>query len=76
MSRRNQMPKRETRNILLNKSGSKHSLLMKFRQFMYYYKIIFFIEKFYEKYDLETSSRPFLIFQESSVKKIFMRSAC
>ena len=30
----------------------------------------FFIKKFYEKYGLETSSRPFLIFKKSSVKKI------
>ena len=28
----------------------------------------FFIKKFYEKCGLETSSRPFLIFRESSVK--------
>ena len=36
----------------------------------------FFIKKFYEKCGLETSSRPFLIFKESSVKKIMWRSAC
>ena len=29
----------------------------------------FFIKKFYEKYGLETSSRSFLIFKESFVKK-------
>ena len=29
----------------------------------------FFIKKFYEKCGLETSSRSFLIFKESSVKK-------
>ena len=34
----------------------------------------FFIKKFYEKCGLETSSRPFLIFKESSVKKILWRS--
>ena len=33
----------------------------------------FFIKKFYEKCGLETSSRPFLIFKESSVKKILWR---
>ena len=42
---------------------------MKFGQFMQYYKIIFFIKKFYEKSGPETSSRPFLIFKESSVKR-------
>ena len=34
------MPKRETQNTL-NKLGSKCSLLMKFGQFMQYYKIFF-----------------------------------
>ena len=29
----------------------------------------FFIIKFYEKYGLETSSRSFLIFRESSIKR-------
>ena len=67
------MPKHETRNILSNNLGSKHSLVMKFGQFMKYYKIKFFIEKFYEKCGLETSSRSFLIFQESSAKKILRR---
>ena len=37
-----------TKHILLNNLGSKHSLLMKFCQFMQYYKIIFFIKKFYQ----------------------------
>ena len=32
------MPKHETPNILLNNMGSKYSLLMKFGQFMSYYK--------------------------------------
>ena len=36
----------------------------------------FFIKKFYEKCGLGTSSRPFLIFKESSAKKILWRSAC
>ena len=30
-----------TKNILLNNLGSKRSLVMKFSQFMQYYKIIF-----------------------------------
>ena len=70
------MPKHETRNILSNNLGSKHSLVMKFGQFMKYYKIKFFIEKFYEKCGLETSSRSFLVFKESSVKRILRRSTC
>ena len=63
------MPKHETRNILLNNLGRKHSLVMKFGQFMQYHKIIFFIKKFYEKCGLETSSRPFFNFQEILCKK-------
>ena len=41
------MPKHEIRNIL-NNLGNKCSLVMKFGQFVQYYKIIFFIKKFYE----------------------------
>ena len=58
-----------TKHILLNNLGSKRSLVMKFDQFMQYYKRKFFIKKFYEKCGLKTSSRPFLIFKESSVKR-------
>ena len=43
---------------------------MKFGQFMQYYKMQFFIKKVYQKCGLETSSRPFLIFKESSVRRI------
>ena len=64
------------KHILLSNLGSKRSLVMKFGQFVQYYKIIFFIKKFYEKWGLKTSSSPFLIFKESSVKKILWRSAC
>ena len=46
--------------ILLNNLGSKHSLLMKFDQFMSYYKRKNFSKKFDESCDLKTSSRPFL----------------
>ena len=42
---------------------------MKFGQFMQYYKKKFFIKKFSGKWDLETSSRSFLIFKDSSEKK-------
>ena len=33
------------KQILLNSLGSKHTLVMKFGQFMQYYKIIFFLSK-------------------------------
>ena len=58
-----------TKHILLNNLGSKHSLVKKFGQFKQYYKRKFFIKKIYEKCGLETSSRPFLIFKESSAKR-------
>ena len=64
-----------TKHILLNNLGGKRSLVMKFGQFMQYYKKKNFIKKFFEKCGLETSSRLFLIFKESSVKKILWRSA-
>ena len=35
--------------ILLSNFGSKHSLVMKFGQFMHYYKIKNFVKKLYEK---------------------------
>ena len=61
--------KHETRNILVNNLGSKHSLVMKFGKFMQYYKIIFFIKKFYEKCGLETNSNESPNFQRILCKK-------
>ena len=52
--------------ILLNNLGSKHSLLMKFGQFMSYYKRKKIIKKFYKNCNLETSSRPFYVYKELS----------
>ena len=40
--------------------GSKYSLLMKFGQFISYYKRINFIKKFYKNCSLKTSSRTYL----------------
>ena len=60
-----------TKLILLNNKGSKYSLVTKFGQFMWYYKIKLFIKKFCTKCGLETSSRPFLIFKEFSQKGIW-----
>ena len=52
--------------ILLNNLRSKHCLLMKFGQFMSYYKRKNFIKNLYKKYGLKTSSRPFCVCKELS----------
>ena len=52
------MPKHETRNILLNNLGSKHSLVMKFDHFMYYQRKNL-TKTFNEKCDLKASPSPF-----------------
>ena len=52
--------------ILLSNLRSKHSLLMKFGQFMSHYKRRTFIRKFYKNCDLKTSSRPFCAGKELS----------
>ena len=57
-------------------TSSNSNVIMKFGQFMHYYKRKFFVKKLYKKYSLETSSRPFLIFKESSVKGNLRRSVC
>ena len=61
--------KTKLKHILLNILESNHSLVTKFGQFMQYYKRKFFIKKFYEKFGVETSPSPFLIFKQSSAKK-------
>ena len=57
------------KHILLNNLGSKHSVVMKFGQFIQCYKRKFFIKKLYKKCGLETSSRPFFNFQRILCKK-------
>ena len=47
--------------ILLNNLGSKHRLLMKFGQFMSYYKRKKIIKIFCKNCDLKTGSRPFCV---------------
>ena len=65
------MPKHKAKNtFLLNKFGSKHSLLMKFGQFVPYYKRKNFIETFYKNCDLKTHSRPFCVSKELSASPI------
>ena len=53
------MPKHKTRNT--KNLGSKHNLLVKFGQFMPYYKRKRFIKKLYKNCDLKTSRRPFCV---------------
>ena len=66
-----------TKHILLNSLGSKQILVMTFGQFMWKYKTkYYFIKKLCENFGLKTSSRPFVIFKESSVKRFLRRPAC
>ena len=58
ISWRYQMPKHKTRN--------KHSLVMKFGQFMSYCKRKNFIKKYYKNYGLKTNSRPVCIYRKLS----------
>ena len=54
-----QMPKHKTRNgFYWIAWESKYSLLIKFGQFMWYYKRKSFLKKFYKNCNLETISRP------------------
>ena len=60
-----QMPKHKTKKcISLNNLGSKYNLLMKFGQFMSYYKRKSFIKIFYKHCSLKTSFRPFRVCKE------------
>ena len=67
---------RNMKHILLNNSGSKWSLVMKFDQFMPYCKIIFLSKNSTKNVAWKLVPGLFLIFKESSVKKIVWRSAC
>ena len=66
---RHQMPKHKTRNTFHWKTW-EYSLLMKFGQFMSYYKRKNFIKKFYKKRRLKTSSRSFCVCEEWSITSI------
>ena len=57
-------------HILLNNFGSKHNVLIKFGQFMSYYKIKDFMEKFYKNYGLKTSYRPVWVCKELSTTSV------
>ena len=54
----------------LSQYKSKHSLSMKFGQFISYYKWKNFIKKFFWNCDLKTNSRPFCVCQELSTTSI------
>ena len=60
--------------ILLNNLGGKHSLSMKFGQFMSYSKVNNFIKKFCKNCDVKTSSRPFCVCKELSTISIGKRN--
>ena len=51
----------------MNNLGSKHSLLMKFRQFVSILQKKTLIEKFYKNCGLKTSPRPFRVCKELSI---------
>ena len=52
--------------VLLNSLGSKHSLIITFGQFISCYKRKTFTKKFYKKYGLEISSRPFRVIKNQT----------
>ena len=66
VSWRHQMPKHKTRNTFCWTTWEISSLLMKFGQFVSYYKRKNFIKKFHKNFDLETSSMPFCVYKELS----------
>ena len=74
MSRHHQMPKHEIENVFTEEL--KQNLVMKFGQFMLYCKRKIFIKKLYKKCDLKASSKHFLFFKESSVKRNLRECAC
>ena len=63
---RHQMPKHKTRNTLHWITWEVNSLLMKFGQFMSYYKRKKFIKKFFKNCSVKTSSRSFCVCKELS----------
>ena len=56
--------------ILLNNLGSKHGQLMKFGQFISYYKRKNVVKKFLKNCHLKTSSRPFCVCKELTTNSI------
>ena len=65
-----QMPKNKTTNTFYWITWELNSLLMKFGQFMSYYKKKKFIKQFCKNHSLKTSSRPFCFYKELSTTSI------
>ena len=61
ISWRHQMPKHKTRNTFYWIMWKVNSLLMKYGQFISYYKRRYLIKKLYKNCVLKTSSRPFCV---------------
>ena len=62
--------KKNKKYLSLNNLESKHSVLMKFGQFMSHYKRKNFIKKFSRSCSQKTSSRPFYVCKELSTASI------
>ena len=56
--------------FLLDNLGHKHSLLMKFDQFISYYRRKKLIKTFYKNYSLKTSFRPFRVCKKLNTNSI------
>ena len=54
--------------ILLNNLGGKHSLVMKFVQFMWYYKKKLFIKVFYKNAGFQTPVKQIFIFEQETLQ--------
>ena len=61
--------------VLLNNLQSKHSLAMKFCEFMPYYNRKMFIKKFYKKCDLTQVPGPFVFMKKLYWKMKFLKQA-
>ena len=69
VSWRNQMPKHKARNTFYWITWEINTLIIKFGQFVSYYKKKF-IKRFYKNCDLKTSSRPFCVRKELSTTSV------
>ena len=69
VSWRNQMPKHKARNTFYWITWEINTLIIKFGQFVSYYKKKF-IKRFYKNCDLKTSSRSFCVRKELSTTSI------
>ena len=70
ISWRHQMSKHKTRKLFYWITWKINNLLMKFGQFMSYYKVKKIIQKFYKNCNLKTSSSSFCVCKELSITSI------